>query len=124
MCRTYSELITPAIDNRLSEESAENLFRHLNSCYKCSSEYHSLLAVRNRLRNSQKTTQVPENLFQFVKDIPIQNEALTKISPEESYEIFKKETADDESEIKTNFLKIAVGITLTFISAGYYLLFR
>lgn len=123
VCRNYTEQITPAIDNRLSEELKESLFMHLNVCSQCNAEYHLLLTIKTRLGRTGKATHTPDQLFQFIKTLPQQKQELSKISSNDLNDILKPEAVVSTFSDKMNSLKIIIAITLSFITVGYYLLF-
>ena len=53
-CKELEGLISPYIDNELSEEDRELFEAHLKECRECSAEYEEILAMHNAFAHSER----------------------------------------------------------------------
>jgi anti-sigma factor RsiW len=67
-CKTFQELITPAIDQRLGDDEQAAFQDHRSGCSPCRSEYDGMAATRAAVKAHVPRAESPEHLARHIVD--------------------------------------------------------
>lgn len=58
-CEKYEQMISPYVDNELSDKEKEELEQHIKDCDKCREELQAITFMRNIMSNSEQKLVTP-----------------------------------------------------------------